>query len=190
MYATRVSDCRLWNPLYLKLEYTDCHFNSSLSRADPILIIVFFMATALNLLIACSRSTANFCLQMLKLVLKASVADPGQNAIIDSIPVDIRAARKIFPLDLCVTVYAACPSCHTLYPPTHRDGIDVYPARCTSSRFPDSPPCHARLCKLGVKKGYSVHTPIRPYAMQSFTAFLGAFYSCPGIEAAICSTNR
>lgn len=148
------------------------------------------MATALNLFVACSQTAANFCLQMLKLVLKASVADPGQIAIIESMPTDIRAARRIFPLDLNVTLFAACPACHTLYPPTHRNEIDIYPARCSSLRFPDTHPCQTRLCKLGVKKGYSVRVPIRPFAMQSFTGFLGAFYSRPGIEAAIRSTNR
>ncbi|KAJ3575942.1 hypothetical protein NP233_g765 [Leucocoprinus birnbaumii] len=193
---TRLDDCLDYLKLAssyqsgLNVYNTDSHFKSHLSRTNPALLIIFLMAVALHLLAGCSRQTGSFCLQMVKLAMKTFVCDAEQKSLIDSIPGDIRTARKLFATDPGIVVYAACPKCHNLYAPDVKDGIEVYPSRCSYVRFPGKPPCSTRLCKLGVRKGLSVRVPIRPYAMQSFTSFLGGFYSRPGIESALRSTNH
>ncbi|KAJ3553937.1 hypothetical protein NP233_g12530 [Leucocoprinus birnbaumii] len=173
-----------------RVHNTDTHFRTRLSQTNPAILIVFLMAVALHLLAGCSQTMGSFCLQMVKLAMKALTTDPGQRRVIDSVPADIRTARKLFASDPGIIVYVACPNCHTLYAPESRNGLEIYPVCCSHARFPGKPPCSTRLCKMGVHRGLSIRVPIRPYAMQSFISFLGNFYSCPGIEAALRATNR
>ena len=145
------------------------------------------MVVALNVLANVARMPSNFILQMLKLLLNAILRDPEDKILLNGLPTDIRTVRKWFKLNPSTTTYASCPTCYANYAPTRNPGsdVDVYPARCSTKRYPGSKPCKTRLTKWGIKGGESVRVPIKPYQMQNFRDFVGRMYCRRGIEEAI-----
>jgi hypothetical protein len=145
------------------------------------------MAVALNLLSNVAWAPCNFLLKMIKLIVREALHDPKEHILLEELPGDIRTARKRFNLDPTTTVYATCPSCSFPHPlmKIARSNIDNYPARCSAKRYPKSKPCGARVTKYSVENGVNICVPIKPYAMQSFQAFMGGMLSCAGIENAL-----
>jgi Transposase family tnp2 len=110
---------------------------------------------------------------------------PVDKEFLRTFPADIRTARKLLGGPKTIT-YACCPSCNSLYPPRHDDGVVIYPYICTSE------PCQLRggckLLKVGSTpdgKGKSIGVPQRPFVMQDFQDFVARLLSRPGVEAAI-----
>ena len=80
-------------------------------------------------------------------------------------------------------IYATCPKCCFTHKPIRtKDGIDVYPSRCQYIRYKGQRRCGARITKQTVQKGRSVRSPIRPFAYQSFPAFVAGLVSRLGME--------
>jgi hypothetical protein len=156
------------------------------------IVAALFIAVVLNLLGNVARLPCNFVLRMMKVAIGTFLRDQNDIDLLDNLPTDIRTARKRFDLDPSLTIFASCPTCYFAHPPIKRSGsnIDIYPARCSFTRYTGSQPCGARLTKFGVKDQESVRMPIKPYPMQSFRAFVGGLYCRAGIEEAISRTKE
>lgn len=82
------------------------------------------------------------------------------------------------------TIFACCPTCFALYPPTSGTSSNAYPTHCTHQPHPDGPVCNDLLMKAGQgENGASV--PIKTFALQSLSAWIGQLLSRPGIESVL-----
>ncbi|GBE87778.1 hypothetical protein SCP_1200020 [Sparassis crispa] len=167
---------------------TSRYFDHPLQRGDPLLLLAVFIVLILKLLSQVLRTTCNFALQMLKVLLDTALRQGTRSLsyreeqILDHFPRDIRGVRKAFDLEAVVIVYATCPSCCCTYAPSYQDDIPVYPSRCQHRSGPRSKPCNSRLTTTRVLDGKSVRSPIRPFIVQDFHAFVGGLISRPGME--------
>ena len=78
---------------------------------------------------------------------KSSQLTPAQQALVDSIPRDIRTVLSQLGVQPEIIRYACCPSCSHIYPPNPLSRTDPYPHRCTFKEA-DKPICDAQLVKV------------------------------------------
>src|SRR5882762_3255746 len=107
----------------------------------------------------------------------------SQEQLLKDFPTDIRSVCRAFDIDPTIVIYAACPKCSF----THKSicttsGINVYPSCCQYVQYKGQRSCSVQITKQIVQNGQSVHSPIRPFAYQSFPAFMAGLISCPGME--------
>jgi hypothetical protein len=165
--------------------------------ANPIVILTMFLVIALNMFGQLAHPSCNFALRILKMLVEMALKDRpdpvGYNeAILDRFPTDIRTARKSFALEPSMTIYATCPTCSCIYPPTIQPDskLKEYPTRCQYRQYRNSPPCGRRLTKMGVQDGECVRIPIRPFAYQNFPSYIARFLCRPGIEDSMEQTTK
>ncbi|GBE81521.1 hypothetical protein SCP_0312500 [Sparassis crispa] len=192
--TSNISDVQEWiekvkDPAALPDAITTSHyFDHPLQRGDPLLLLAVFIVLILKLLGQVPRTTCNFALQMLKVLLDTALRQGTRSLsyreeqILDHFPRDIRGVQKAFDLEAVVIVYATCPSCCCTYVPSYQDDIPVYPSRCQHRSGPRSKPCNSQLMTTRVLDGESVRSPIRPFIVQDFHAFVGGLISRPGME--------
>lgn len=101
-------------------------------------------------------------------------------AMLSDFPRDVRTATAQFNLDPKTTVYAACPACHEIYPPTHDGPIPIYPERCTFRRYGSS--CKAQLLRPKMIQRVRVNVPIKPYVFFDFKDWMASLLSRSGYE--------
>ena len=146
-----------------------------------------FIVIILNVFGQLTHIWSNSALKLIQLFLGIVLGggDPKACAPLDQqhlqqFPVDIRTACQIFHIEANLETWAACPSCHTTYPPPN------YPFTCTATRFGGSKTCDACVCKSKVgtkaKKGISILAPIKPFEIQKFETFKASLLSQLGVE--------
>ena len=148
-----------------------------------------FLVVTLNVFGHLARPSCNFTLRILKCLVQCALQQTdghlaeSHNRLLNDFPTDIRSVRKAFDIEPTITIYATCPTCSFTHKPIRAEsGIDVYPSRCQYVRFKGHRNCGARITKQTVQNGQSVRSPIRPFAYQSFPAFVAGLISRPGIE--------
>jgi hypothetical protein len=178
------------------LTYQGKHFTHPLRTRDPVVVVAMFIVVVLNVLATTSRQICNTILDLLLVMLEMAFMGRGrkltreEEEIISKFPKDARGVRKAFDIEPKVTIFAACPSCGSIYAPQDReDGVKDYPIECTYKRYPTSKDCGARVSKDGIHKEQNIRVPLIPYAMQDFGSFLGRFYCRAGIEEMIQRTK-
>lgn len=110
---------------------------------------------------------------------------PQGRVILQNFPTDMRSVTKAFNIGPQVTVYAACPGCGKTYRPKEKAGVLEYQSRCDYRKFDGSKKCGARLTTYGMRGSKSIRVPRKPYAVQSFDAFVGRMLSRQGMETAL-----
>lgn len=159
-----------------------------LRTGNKIIAVALFIVVVLNLVGRVSRSSCNWVLSGLKIMLQCTWEDANGDVnkahqeLLDDFPVDLRSARNKFDLDPDIILYATCPRCCCTYAPTTEGGVAIYPARCDFIRFEGGQPCGAGMTRRKVEGGKSMRVPIRPFAYQKFSAFVAGLLSRPGIE--------
>jgi hypothetical protein len=148
-----------------------------------------FLVVVLNLFGHLARPGCNFALRVLQVLVRCALEDngnlsPRHKSVMDNFPTDIRTVRKVFDLDPKLIVYATCPQCCCTHPPTFTSGskVTLYPSRCQYIRYKGGRPCGAKLTKHKVQDKESVRVPTRPFAYQSFPAFVAGLLARPGVE--------
>jgi hypothetical protein len=148
-----------------------------------------FLVVVLNVFGHLARPSCNFALRILKCLVQCALqqnnghlTDPHVR-LLNDFPTDIRSVRKAFDLEPTITIYATCPKCCFTHKPIRtKSGIDVYPSRCQYVQFKGGKNCGARITKQRVQNGQSIRSPIRPFAYQSFPAFVANLLSRPRVE--------
>ncbi len=169
------------------LKFPECFTHRVLATKEPRMLFAAFIAIVLSVFGKLTNIWSSTALKLIALLLGIVLGngDPETCAPLDKkhleqFPLDIRTAREMFDIEADLEIWAACPSCHTTYPPS------AYPFTCTATRFRNSRKCGARVCKSKVgtkaKKGTSVLFPIKPYAIQNFHTFKASLLSQPGVE--------
>ena len=148
-----------------------------------------FLVVVLNLFGHLAQPGCNFALRVLQVLVRCALEQDGHlnhrhKSVIDNFPTDIRTVRAAFQLDPDLVIYATCPRCCCTHPPTTIEGSKVlsYPSRCQYVRYEGGKPCGAKLTKWKVQGKESVRAPIRPFAYQSFPAFVAGLLARPGVE--------
>lgn len=72
------------------------------------------------------------------------------------------------------TIYAACPSCSSIYPPTRESEKAPYPKHCTRQSSSTAPPCNTPLLRKG--------NPIRPFILPDLFHYISKLLSDKEIE--------
>ena len=158
-----------------------------LATKEPRMLFAAFIVIVLSVFGKLTNVWSNTALKLIELLLGIVLGNGNPEACapldkkhLEQFPLDIRTAREIFDIEADLEIWAACPSCHTTYPPPE------YPLKCTATRFGNTRQCGARVCKskVGTKaqKGTSVLFPIKPYAIQNFHTFKASLLSRPGVE--------
>jgi|SRR5882762_7984316 hypothetical protein len=165
------------------------YFHHPLRNGNPLIVISMFLVVVLSVFGHVARPSCNFALRMLKCVVQCALQQGegqptnSQERLLKDFPTDIRSVRRAFDIDPTIVIYAACPKCSFTHKPTRTtSGIDVYPSRCQYVRYKGQRSCGARITKQIVQNGQSVRSPIRPFAYQSFPAFVAGLISRPGME--------
>lgn len=167
-----------------------------LRTGGPLLAVALFIVIVLNIIGRVSRSSCNWVLSGLKLMMECAWQDaqggmsPARRDILDNFPSDLRSVRLRFDLDPDVVIYATCPKCCSTYAPTYAEDLAIYPARCTYTRFAGGVLCGAALTKRRSHHGKSVRVPLRPFGYQKFHSFVAGLLSRPGIEELMAKTAR
>ena len=154
-----------------------------------------FLVIVLNLFGHLARPGCNFALRVLQILVRCALQkdgnlSPRHKQMVENFPTDIRTVRKVFGLDPETVVYATCPRCCCTHPPTFwKDSpVAIYPSRCQYIRYEGGKPCDAPLTKRQVQAKESVRVPTRPFAYQSFPAFVAGLLARPGVEDMIDRT--
>lgn len=166
----------------------------------PFLLASLFMVSALHTLSGVSRDASNLILATLRaLLFGAFVAcSPGtsrgllprQQAILDSIPRDIRTVLTHLKIEPVITKYATCPSCSCLYAPDPTKPDEQYPPHCTFADTTDGPPCGSPLIKkerrISPDDGpLYTHTPLRPFPYHSVSSWIAGLFSRCDLEEVV-----
>ena len=177
------------NPTSDLLTIAVAKYFQPISTSHPLVGIAIFLVIVLNLFGHLTRPGCNFALRVLQVLVRCALEDNGNlsrrhKLVIDHFPTDIRTVRKVFDLDPELIIYATCPRCCYTHPPTFTKDSKVanYPSRCPYIRYKGGKPCNAKMTKSKVQDGESVRVPIRPFAYQSFQAFVARFLARPGVE--------
>jgi hypothetical protein len=147
-----------------------------------------FLVIVLNVFGHLAQPSCNFALRILKCLVQCAFQHDGHlseahKRLLKDFPIDIRTVRKAFDFEPTITIYAACPTCSFTHKPTYtKSGVSIYPSRCQYMRYKGGKTCGVKLTKRRVQNGYSVRSPIRPYAYQSFQSFVADLLSRPGVE--------
>lgn len=139
------------------------------------------IALILNVFGHVTRPWCNAVLGLLNLLLETTLG----KSTCPTIPSDIRTVRKKFDLDPVTQTFATCTRCSCTYPPAPTRKKSPYPERCTHQRYRGSKPCGQLMVKCRKGEGGKTWTPVRPYVVQDFNAFLAEMLSRPGIEEAM-----
>jgi hypothetical protein len=155
----------------------------------PLVAIAMFLVIVLNLFGHLARPGCNFALRVLQILVRCALQkdgnlSPRHKQMVEKFPTDIRTVRKVFDLDPETVVYATCPRCCCTHPPTFsKDSpVAIYPSRCQYIRYEGGKACDAPLTKRQVQAKESVRVPTRPFAYQSFPAFVAGLLARPGVE--------
>lgn len=112
----------------------------------------------------------------------------AQQAVLDSIPKDVRTALKRLDIDPEFTRYACCPKCFKTFAPNHANPTDPYPRNCDFIET-DKPACGAPLvaCRelAPLRKGDPrrvVYAAIKTYPYRSCASWLAAIFLRPELE--------
>lgn len=164
-------------------------FFRPISTNNPLVGIAMFLVVVLNLFGHLARPGCNFALRVLQVLVRCALENDGNlspwhKSVMDNFPTDIRTVRKVFDLDPTLIVYATCPRCCYTHPPIFTSGSKVahYPSRCEYIRYKGGRPCATKLTKNKVQDKESVRVPTRPFAYQSFPAFVAGLLARPGVE--------
>jgi hypothetical protein len=108
----------------------------------------------------------------------------AQKILLKEMPLDVRTAIKQLDIEPDITIYACCPSCFALYPPTPASHLHSYPERCNNQSVSTASICGTALLK---KKKHALGglVPIKTFAKQSFDSWIGQLLSRPGLEEAM-----
>lgn len=169
---------------------------------QPFILAALLVTSALHTLSGVNRDTANLVLVMLRTVLVGAFircSQPAtsitrsqfsidQQAILDSIPRDVRTAISRLNLEPSIIRYATCPSCCQIYPPDPSRPDDPYPHHCTYTET-DKPVCGARLVRSvtsqNTQKAHGpriTHTPCRPYPYRKVISWIGGMFARTALE--------
>ncbi|KAH9834090.1 uncharacterized protein C8Q71DRAFT_725300 [Rhodofomes roseus] len=164
----------------------------------PFLLITLLMVSALHTISGLNREAANLILATLRALLFgafiACSAPHGrrqltseQQAILDSIPRDIRSVMSQLKVEPSMTKYAACPSCSCIYAPDHTNADNPYPVYCTFTET-DRPPCGTLLVKKARTSTHNKprvsYSPLRPYPYHSIFSWVAALFARHDLEEA------
>ena len=151
------------------------------------------MVTILHTVASVARPYTQFILATLQVLLYGllswhvnplakAVLDASQHAILQRIPLDIRAALSFFHLEPDIVAYAACPACGATYPPDPLKPDDSYPHNCANKET-DKPVCGAPLVyevKLAPSRGKLparvAYRPLRIYPYHSLKSYLARIF--------------
>jgi hypothetical protein len=167
---------------------TDKYFDHPLSHADPVTTLALFIVLVLNLFAHLPRVWCNITLGLLKILLVSIYNASGRTQttadqrLMEHFPKDLRQVRRIFDMEAKTIVSATCPKCFATYPPEEKEGILVYPSRCSYHAPFQKQPCHTQLTTNHAQDGESVRVPIQPLVMQDFDAFVAAMLCREGME--------
>ena len=158
-----------------------------IASIDPIPLLVYLLSSVLHLCSSLSWDHSAFLLTSLQLLLSlalphavASTHAPPQQAIINSIPADIRSVLSQLDLETKTTSFVCCPRCCQLYDVGPDPNNPSFPARCTFKLTEDSSPCNRSLRKEDSRRQRVI--PTRKFYYQSFSHYLGRMYARNGFE--------
>jgi hypothetical protein len=99
-------------------------------------------------------------------------------AVISSIPLDVRRVVDVLNLHPHTQSFICCPKCYKLYPDSQE-----CPDVCTSQPTTDSEACNAPLYSQRVIRGAEKRYPIWKFLYHDMKAWLANMLSRPDIEA-------
>lgn len=156
-----------------------------------------FVVTAMHTFAAVSREQCELLLNLIRVVLYGAltweqtrtlfwplgfVRSPqptaDQLSLIRSVPIDVRTVISRLGVEPAYTLYACCPSCFALYPPS---ATNTYPRTCTHRETPSGRQCGVELLVEGNKKSQN-WVPRKSFPYQSLHHWLGKLLLRPGIE--------
>ena len=136
-----------------------------------------FLGIVFNVLGKLSQTGSDFLLGCLSFLLGLSFKSSGapvtplQENILSQIPSNLKGALARFNLSAPTTTYAACPTCHFVYPPSRTPGSDnlVYPALCHNPVGSSGEVCKTPL--LDLRSGSDSQKPIRPFVVHDLKEY-------------------
>jgi hypothetical protein len=107
----------------------------------------------------------------------------AMRTIVDTFPKDAPTVVNKFRLDAKCTIYAVCPACHHIYPPTDPAApIPTYPEKCNYRRYNRGDKCSAILRRKTQIGKVTRWVPIKPFVSFEFKDWLARLLARPGLE--------
>lgn len=117
---------------------------------EPFIMAALLAVTVLHTLASVSRPNCAYLLTALQVVIYGAFMydvsqtsshgtrslSAAQQAILNTIPTDMRTVINNLDLEPEYMLYACCPGCFALYPPNPNSPKDPYPHRCTHKPDP------------------------------------------------------
>ncbi|KAJ8457610.1 hypothetical protein ONZ51_g11431 [Trametes cubensis] len=170
----------------------------SLASIEPFVLAALIMTCMLHAVHSVNHLDSHYVLATLRVLLfgafmfcnkaRQSSITPSQQAILQSMPVDVRTVLKRLGIDPDFVRYACCPRCFQTYAPHPSRPDDSYPHNCDFSET-DKPKCGQPLVVRKVlapsRKGDAprvVYSPIKPMPYRSFSSWLASLFSRPELE--------
>ena len=163
--------------IYILTHSSGHHYDIPASRAHVVAQVAMFLGIIFNVLGKLSRQGSDFLLGSLSLLLGLSFRSSGtpvtalQQNILSQIPTNLKGALERFNLSAPTTTYAACPTCHFVFPPSTTPGSNslVYPARCNNQPKFGGKVCDTPL--LDLHPGSAELKPVRPYVVHDLKEY-------------------
>jgi hypothetical protein len=140
---------------------------------EPVVKLMLFVSIAATVLMGVSRDNGDLLLSLLYPTLSLSFPAKIARVLQAQLPRSLRAARGYFDYESKTTTYAACPTCHALYPPSSATTEPLYPRFCLSKSFSDSATCGTELLTHPNGKRHAKCKPVRPFVYHSLFDYIG-----------------
>ena len=138
-----------------------------------------------------SRLGCDFALQILRIVIVVAVSSTAgpdvtmmyaANQLSKQLPLAMKTVLSRFNgiLSDQRMIYACCPSCSCIYPPSRDSGGSKYPLQCSRKSSLAAPLCNTILLEKG--------KPIRPFILPDLVHFISKLLSNKEIEQCIDSS--
>lgn len=169
------------------------HTLSGLNREAANLVLVMLRTVLVGAFISCNMSQSSE-LSSDTHQSSASTPHPGrgtgytstsgnsltrfQQAIVDTIPRDVRTALKHLSVEPDVIRYASCPSCSQIYAPDRSHPDNRYPQLCSFSET-DKGVCGSPLVRKSSKDDAcsTTYTALRPYPYRTLCSWIADLFS-------------
>ncbi|KAJ7153149.1 hypothetical protein C8R43DRAFT_950548 [Mycena crocata] len=171
--------------------YSTGHLNQSIlpNTAGPVQILLY-MVTVCSVLLMFPRRGCAWLLGMGRVALdQAFLLAVGSNrtshmaTIVDTFPKDAPNVVQKFRLDTKYTIYAVCPACHHIYPPTDPAApIPTYREKCNYRRYDRGDRCSAILRRKSRSGTVTRWVPITPFVSFHVKDWLARLVSRTGAE--------
>lgn len=156
--------------------------------------IMILLGLICNVILGLSIGHTNFLIESITLLVKLAMSihitpdaaghssyDAVQEEILRQLPTSLYTAMERLNLDGKTVLYAACPSCHHIHPPTLSiTKARTWPTKCENEVVGVD---GRSICGTALLVDTKTHPrPIRPFLSHSFLDYLARLLSTPEIE--------